>query len=589
MAAPQAAAAAVLYLSLNPQAKPLEIRQHIIQTADDIESPGWDRKSGYGNLRIDKLLSQPLKVDMYESNNTREEAAPLPLESLILVQMNGNTDRDWFQLQTQYKGKVEFRLSPEHSTLSTLQFNLYPANEGKSTSYTLTLGKPLVLSLPKGKNLIELSLPGKDKRSYKYAFSNRFYIYEDDFEDNDRQYKAFVLPARNQQVTGTFAHENDEDWFMFQLEKKGTLSLQVTARNARMDVVLRLQKRNERLLTIDRNEYGKSEVLPLMEVDAGKYFVSISNADGTAVNGEYDLLIQYAAQTAGSEPNDEFYQASKIKFDQPYSGVLNNSDEVDYYQFTISGESLIRLDLKLRSLDPSFKVLLLDNKGNLLRWSLSGRKGERMQYLRALERGTYFIKVLNLSNQSEKSYQMNVARESLVNGFLDISQHWARPAIVSLSKQKILTGDGDFQFYPNRAITRAEAVAMTARAFQWNQLGKIRFKDVKNTDWAYDEIAKAVRAGIINGYPDDTFRPDQPITRAEMSILLANALELKRLFILFKPFDDVPVDYWATNAITQLKSKDIVNGFANGYFYPESVTTRAEFATALQAALNERP
>jgi hypothetical protein len=126
---------------------------------------------------------------------------------------------------------------------------------------------------------------------------------------------------------------------------------------------------------------------------------------------------------------------------------------------------------------------------------------------------------------------------------------------------------------------------LLSRAFKANQIGKISFKDVKNSHWAYDEIAKAANENIVNGYSDNTFRPDRTITRAETSIMLANGLKLNRNFVVVRPFRDVPINYHAAPAISQLKSLQIMNGVGNNMFKPEIATTRAEFVTALQFAL----
>lgn len=92
---------------------------------------------------------------------------------------------------------------------------------------------------------------------------------------------------------------------------------------------------------------------------------------------------------------------------------------------------------------------------------------------------------------------------------------WSVTAISYMSKLGMVKGYPDGNFMPRADITRAEFAAMATR-FADISAGSKTFTDVSQDHWAYDVIQKAAAAGWISGYPDGSFKPDQPITRAEV-------------------------------------------------------------------------
>lgn len=111
------------------------------------------------------------------------------------------------------------------------------------------------------------------------------------------------------------------------------------------------------------------------------------------------------------------------------------------------------------------------------------------------------------------------------NGYRDVAQdQWFNNAVSTLSNGKILTGYEDGTFRPDRSITRAEFATMAVRFFSSKYEGKDLFPDI-DKHWAQQYINAAANQGIINGYEDGTFRPDQSITRAEAMTIVNRVLE----------------------------------------------------------------
>jgi hypothetical protein len=109
--------------------------------------------------------------------------------------------------------------------------------------------------------------------------------------------------------------------------------------------------------------------------------------------------------------------------------------------------------------------------------------------------------------------------------FKDTTGHWAKIFIEKAKNHGIINGYPDGQFRPDQAITRAEAVKVIALCLNLvEEKRQPNFLDLSLTYWAYHYIARAFNAGLISGYSDKTFRPAQPMTRAEAAKIVFSVL-----------------------------------------------------------------
>lgn len=107
---------------------------------------------------------------------------------------------------------------------------------------------------------------------------------------------------------------------------------------------------------------------------------------------------------------------------------------------------------------------------------------------------------------------------------------WAMPEVAAAVEAGIIRGMPDGSFEPDRLVTRAEMAAMLTRALAHAGLdvtpGEHRFADqAEIPDRAVDPVLAAVRHGLITGYPDGTFQPGNPTTRAEAAAMLHRLLQ----------------------------------------------------------------
>jgi|GEM_PF-3565632 len=126
----------------------------------------------------------------------------------------------------------------------------------------------------------------------------------------------------------------------------------------------------------------------------------------------------------------------------------------------------------------------------------------------------------------------------------DAQNHWALPFIAFAKANGFMGGYPDGTFRPDQPITRAEAATVLAKVKQpsdYTDSG--RLNDISH-HWAKHSISALANAGILSGYPDGTFRPDAPVTRAEAVVML-NRLESRSGFAFGKTFRDLAPDFWA--------------------------------------------
>ena len=88
----------------------------------------------------------------------------------------------------------------------------------------------------------------------------------------------------------------------------------------------------------------------------------------------------------------------------------------------------------------------------------------------------------------------------------------------------VIKGVGDNQFAPDRAITRAEFTVIAMRFADLDTSGENIFTDVSADDWFYEQVVGSIKYGWITGYEDGTFRPNNTITRAEVTTIVNRML-----------------------------------------------------------------
>lgn len=173
---------------------------------------------------------------------------------------------------------------------------------------------------------------------------------------------------------------------------------------------------------------------------------------------------------------------------------------------------------------------------------------------------------------------------------VDISNHWAQDYILNLVDNDVMDTYSDGTFKPDQNISRGEFAVSLARQLSLLPDNNTRLKDLAGYP-EYNLINALIRDGIITGYPDETFRPDVPITRAEMVTIMIKALGVTDDQVLinleqYQPFEDISNDYWASDYIKIAERLQLVKGTDENHFSPKKNTSRAEAAKCLSKMAN---
>lgn len=169
--------------------------------------------------------------------------------------------------------------------------------------------------------------------------------------------------------------------------------------------------------------------------------------------------------------------------------------------------------------------------------------------------------------------------------FVDVGEGWAKGPILSVSERGWMIGTRDFYFEPNKPLTRAQAATLLVRILE---LGRTNanmpyFRDVPTNHWAKTDIEIAAQHGLMNGKGNQSFAPDEFMTREEMATLLSRLLKISPSNTnKSNPFKDIKSTRWSYPFIASMVEKRIFEGFEDGTFRPTDKITRAQMAALLE-------
>lgn len=163
----------------------------------------------------------------------------------------------------------------------------------------------------------------------------------------------------------------------------------------------------------------------------------------------------------------------------------------------------------------------------------------------------------------------------------DLAGHWAEPNVKYVYDNALMNGYSDGTFKPDASITRAEFSAVMARFLKLDDKAAAteKFGDVKG-HWAIGYIGALADKGIVGGVTEDSFAPDDNITREQMAAILARAFELKETSPeLFA--DNGEISDWAHDYVYACRKAGYMTGDAANNFSPLDNASRAEVATVI--------
>ena len=166
--------------------------------------------------------------------------------------------------------------------------------------------------------------------------------------------------------------------------------------------------------------------------------------------------------------------------------------------------------------------------------------------------------------------------------FSDMAGHWSKPYVDEMYKRGVVNGFSDGSFKPNNNVTRAEFAKMIAQILGLNVYGGSTFTDVAPDSWYNGYVAAVEKAGIVTG-TDGKFMPNSYITRQDAAVMLARVLTYKGHVINKQSYgfkDEASISAYAKDSVNAMAKLGLITGYDGG-FAPKDNTTRGQAAALL--------
>ena len=175
--------------------------------------------------------------------------------------------------------------------------------------------------------------------------------------------------------------------------------------------------------------------------------------------------------------------------------------------------------------------------------------------------------------------------------FIDIAPDaWYKDAIQYAYDNGLMTGVSATEFAPEATTTRAMIVSILARLEGVTTAQAAGFADVDDNDWYATAVNWAANVGVVNGYEDNTFKPNTAITREQLAAILMNYAAYKGEDVSARAdltsYTDQP-STWAEEAISWSVAEGLISGVTADTLQPQGAATRAQVAAILQRFLSE--
>ena len=186
-------------------------------------------------------------------------------------------------------------------------------------------------------------------------------------------------------------------------------------------------------------------------------------------------------------------------------------------------------------------------------------------------------KIDKLTNNTLKT----VASEAYKN-YSDISNHWAENTIKEAMNENLVVKTNIFR--PEDYVSIAEFITMINRYFGFNEVAEVSFKDVKPSDWYYNEVSTALANGYISGYEGNLFKPNGKITREEVATIISRIKSIQDTNLDKLNFynDGYKVSDWAKPSFEGIIESGYISGYEDNTLRPKNNLTRAEAVVVIK-------
>lgn len=527
----------------------------------------------------DDLLDVTLvfsNVDIDLSSNSGKNKTPITIGAGSNVTVTANSACT-FTAKKDYNA-ITLNYSDMYTAPTTLNFN------GASKITFTSSGKESCIS---------------GKESEIYFFDGDIYLYSEDAPavESEKVFvseksKIFASCESNKKLpfTGTFINKKVNGYnpaYFLQIKLKNTLDL---SENSKTFIVVKNSDtgKSTSISSITEDILSVAFILPYDEDETDGYYYATyrsTNANTT----------KYLTYTENDETYREFYSDSpntvvqletskcKCKLSAPkfkLTSVTLAADETTK-KFSLNAEdAVLKVDddciQHKKSNSINYKYVVIEDEDDV-----ASIQDSRL-VIEAYDAGKHKVKVQAIAEvnglTATKDASLTVTKLT----------EEATEKMRGEEHKPYISGYDDGEFKPDNNITRAEAARIIINAFDYRYTSNdSEFADVSIKDWFYDDVATMESMGVMTGYEDGTFAPNQTMTRAEFSVVMCRVLNIQKNSGKSK-LSDVS-DHWASQYINALVKKKIISGYENGTFRPDNPITRAEVVTLVNKALNRSP
>ncbi|MFS0781708.1 NlpC/P60 family protein [Bacillus sp. 1P06AnD] len=225
--------------------------------------------------------------------------------------------------------------------------------------------------------------------------------------------------------------------------------------------------------------------------------------------------------------------------------------------------------------------------------SHSGMYIGNQSFISATDNGVTVSKMNNSYWKPKYTGAKRVLGNSPSVSFVDLSKdHYAFTAVADLTSKGIISGYQDGSFRPNDPVTRGQAAAIINRQLKHTPKSTISYPDVSGSNGFAKDIAAINELGIINGFTDGTYRPNETMTRAQMAVIVQRAFNIKKSVASSSAaeniYNDLNSSYWAFDAIITMNVIDLTQGFKTNVYRPLDSASRVDFSAAVYNGINAK-
>lgn len=178
--------------------------------------------------------------------------------------------------------------------------------------------------------------------------------------------------------------------------------------------------------------------------------------------------------------------------------------------------------------------------------------------------------------------------------FSDIQGHWAQADVEIMAARHVVKGVTPYLFGANETVTRGQFTVMLIRTLGLAEEAEgARFIDMPEDYWCAGAVRTAVKMGLVSGYSDGRFGPNDPITREQMAAMLVRAIRFNSNRVLpdnenqlAQYADKNNIAPWARTSVSLVVQEGLMRGRGTDSFSPKGLTTRAEAAAVMVRLLN---